>query len=278
MKVLVLGGTGMLGSMLVRHLSSVGHDVTFTTRNKVPSWLPLKTKVSMIKMDASEMPSVAGYDYIINAIGAIPQVSWNTFDYYYLNSVFPWKVSTACAFEGVKFIHVSSDCVFSGKKTTGYLATDACDIEDDDYPYGMSKFFGEPLGAIVLRTSIIGPAEKHVGLFERVRNFPEPTMGGYQNHIWSGVTTLFLSQFIDGLMTKPEIEIPPKGGLIQIASKPVSKCQLVELINEVFECGKTINPTTYGTDINRTLIPTMGYAPDIHEQLVMLKNWMKANE
>jgi dTDP-4-dehydrorhamnose reductase len=287
MKVLVFGGTGMLGHIVVKHLVSKDHDVTFTVRdNKVPNWFPMSKRAAVIKFSATgKIPDLTGYDWVINCIGNIKQKeNLKSVDYYQINSVFPWRLSLACKKVGVKMIHVSTDCVFSGEKIfskgqdnilNSYGPLDKLDAKDD---YGMSKALGECSDAVVIRTSIIGPSDKTHGLFEWFRNAPD-TVDGYVNHFWSGVTTLFLAQFIERLMTAPEIEIPQEGGLIQLASPPLSKYTLLKLISDVFDIPKVVYEAVppNGEPINRTLLPSVKYAPDIHSQLVELRDWMKIN-
>ena len=55
---------------------------------------------------------------------------------------------------GAKFIHYSTDCVFSGARGN-YTEDDTPDAVD---VYGLSKYLGEVVGAgaLTLRTSIIG--------------------------------------------------------------------------------------------------------------------------
>lgn len=276
MKIIVFGGSGMLGDILCQTLIKKNHDVTITTRSRIPKWLPVsKKKVSIIKFEASDaLPDLSEYDYVINCIGAIKQKNYSVSDFYHLNSVFPWKLTGVCLHQGPRVIHISSDCVFTGLSKEPYMASDPLDAVDD---YGFSKALGEPYGAIVVRTSIIGPSTETFGLFEWLRNNKNEEVPGYTNHMWSGVTTLYLSQFIEKLISEPEIEVPPTGGLFQVASKPVSKQTLLEIINEVFGLGKIIIPTQDKQDINRVLLPSTGYAPDIHSQLVYLRDWITLN-
>lgn len=277
MKILVFGGNGMLGHVVVKYFVSKDHDVSFTVRSKVPTWMPLIKPARVMKFEATnKIPDLTGYDWVINCIGNIKQkeVSQPS-DFYQVNSVLPWRLALACKKVGVKLIHISSDCVFSGKKlTNGYNPGETMDAEDD---YGISKALGEPSDAVILRTSIIGPSDVKLGLFEWFRHERKKIVTGYENHLWSGVTTLFLAQFMERLMTENILEIPEAGGLIQIASPPVTKALLLQLINDVFDLKKEITPHCTPEPINRTLIPSVTPAPDIHSQLVELRDWMKLN-
>jgi len=277
MKILVLGGNGMLGHVVVKYLVSMNHNVTFTVRDEVPRWMPLTKAVGIMKFNATgKIPDLTGYDWVINCIGNIKQKTiLKPIDFYQINSIFPWKLALACKKATVKMVHVSSDCVFSGTKPAPeeYSPMDKLDADDD---YGMSKALGECSEAVVIRTSIIGPSEIPYGLFEWFRA-QKYEVTGYNNHIWSGVTTLFLAQFIEKLITSSDLLLPEEGGLIQLASGPVTKLMLLALINDVFDLKRVINETPAPVAINRTLVPSVKLAPDIHSQLVELRNWMAVN-
>lgn len=264
----------MLGSMVVRYLAEdCGHDITFTTRGEAPGWFPLKTPISVMKFDALEpIPDLTGYDWAINCIGVVKQLNPTPFDCYAVNSVFPWRLAAACKASGTRLIHVSSDCVFSGKAEMPYAASATMDAEDD---YGKSKALGEPVGALVLRTSIIGPADGTHGLFEWFFDGKHQA-NGYRNHIWSGVTTLHLAFLMNKFITG-EVSVPERGGLVQIASSPISKFQLLTMLNETFGHDVQITEVDAPESVNRALLPTMGYEQGIYSQLLELKKWMTAN-
>lgn len=276
MKVLVFGGSGMAGSVFSKYLAESGFDVTFTTRGTLPKFFPSAEKISVLKFDANKdiLPNMNGYDVVINCIGAIKQKEFAEKDFYFLNSVFPWMVSNACLEVGIPFIHLSSDCVFAGNKPK-YFGTEVRDASDT---YGISKALGEPTNGIVIRTSIIGPSDSKHGLFEWLRTNKNAKVPGYTNHKWSGVTTLFAAQFIGNVLLKSmgmDNEFKNKKGIIQLASPEISKFTLLENINNVFQLGKTIVKTKDATDVSRVLLPSMAMAPEIHDQLVEMKNWMK---
>lgn len=276
MKVLVLGGSGMAGSVITKYLAANGVDVTFTTRGSLPHFFPSAEKISVLRFDANKdvLPDMKNYDWVINCIGAIKQKDFAEKDFYFLNSVFPWMVSNACLLVGVPFIHLSSDCIFAGDKPQ-YFGTEARDATDT---YGISKALGEPTNSIVIRTSIIGPSDLKFGLFEWLRTNPQTKVPGFTNHKWSGVTTLFVAQFISKVFLEPQGgEFSNKKGVVQIASPEISKFTLLENINNVFQLGKTIVKTKDKQDISRVLLPSMAMAPEIHDQLVDLKSWMKDN-
>ena len=94
--------------------------------------------------------------------------------------------------EKIYFIHISTDCVFSGKDGN----YDELGMSDAEDLYGKSKIVGEILGnnKSVIRSSIIGPEQgSGRSLLNWFLNNESHELSGYRNHLWNGVTTLNLS-------------------------------------------------------------------------------------
>jgi dTDP-4-dehydrorhamnose reductase len=250
MKILILGAAGMAGSMITKYLSNY-YDITAWTRDDF----------DVLK---NNLPNFDVYDYVINCIGIIKQKASKEDDkkMFQVNTVFPHVLSLNCK----KLIHISSDCVFSGKipKEQSYSISDVKDAEDS---YGQSKADGEPIHkALVLRTSIIGPAKDNFGLFEWFKNTQENPVKGFENHLWSGITTLELAKVIHNIIDNNFYSC----GLYQIASEKISKLNLLLLINSIFDLNKNIISCMATDTINRSLIADIK-AKDIHVQLLELK-------
>jgi len=250
-KILILGAGGMAGSMISKYLVIQKHDVTAFLRKDFDA---LK----------DEIPNLNKYDYVINCIGLIKQKSDDSDLLYKLNAKFPKKLSL----KHKKLIHISSDCVFSGKikEKFAYSCNDVTDAEDD---YGKSKAQGEMIDAMVLRTSIIGPAKDNSGLFEWLRNSKEFNIKGFYNHFWNGITTLELSKIIHNIIIKNEY----KHGVSQLGSNCVSKLELLHLINSIFFLLKNIIPYEDVKTINRNLF-SFNYSKELALQLYELKEFM----
>lgn len=281
-KILIFGGTGMLGSMLSSYLHKCGHDITITARNKI------ETSYKLIIFDAEKdhIPNeIKHYDWIINCIGVIKQKN-NTQpkEYYTANSVFPWKLSLAANMNNVKMIHVSSDCVFDGtlEQELFYSAYHEPNAKDD---YGYSKALGEASNCIVLRTSIIGPLKNNYnGLFEWFRNTKDVRVGGYPNHLWTGVTTLELSKIISKIIEKNKYyseEYDKQQNVFQVSlEKQISKYDLLNKINYIFSIKKEIYENKDVQPINRSLKSNLNCLCDVVEndidtQLIELMEWEK---
>jgi len=153
-----------------------------------------------------------------------------------LNALLPHRVSLICRAAKIRMIHISTDCVFSGKKGN-YLESDKSDAED---LYGRSKFLGEVAyspHSITLRTSIIGRELKtRLGLIEWFLSQKDgDTIRGYKHAIFSGFTTDELSRIImSNIIPYPELT-----GLYHVSSDPINKYNLLQIANQVF--GRRIN-------------------------------------
>jgi dTDP-4-dehydrorhamnose reductase len=225
----------MLGSMLVRHLSQYT-PVQAVSRKDYNAIMEPDSKLEAI---------IQGSDYVINAIGAIPQRCENTGLLYSVNAIFPSRLAVVAERCGVKVINISTDCVYSGLRG-GYLETDTPDAADD---YGKSKALGEISNPYVLnlRCSIVGVEPKGgYSLFGWFLSRPKKyTAQGYVNHFWNGITTLHFSKICHGIIegrakmveaTNCTPHIIPSGW--------VTKYQLLKLCGEYFNRSDiTIKPT-----------------------------------
>ena len=133
-------------------------------------------------------------------------------------------------------IHISTDCVFSGKKGR-YTEDDPSDAED---LYGRTKYLGEVTypHCITLRTSIIGMELKNrLGLIEWFLA-QQGTINGFRNAIYSGFTTDEISRIIAKII----IPNPDLHGLYQVSSEPISKYNLLMLAKGCFKKEIDIQP------------------------------------
>ena len=245
MKILVFGSTGMLGHTLIKYLQSQKSiRVEFTVRNekKQNDCEKIFGKRAEFIVDAfnpeSALIAIQEYkpDFCINCLGLIKQKnkSKNYLKLIHVNSLFPHFLSEYCAQIGSRLIHISTDCVYSGKKGN-YTENDIPDPLDF---YGRSKLLGEVSNnnALTIRTSIIGPEiNSSKGLFEWFRSTDE-IVYGYSNAWFSGFPTIELSRIIFEYIMKKNI----KNDIYNLSSKPINKLNLLTLINEVYCLKKKI--------------------------------------
>ena len=157
MKIYVFGSTGMLGAYISTYLNSVKKNIVELTRND----LDVNNLSHSLINNLFEKLNITKEDIIINCIGIIPQsnsiISTTKCNYYKINAIFPIILNTICEKNGCKFIHITTDCVYSGDKGN-YNENDEHDEKND---YGVSKSLGELCtNATIIRTSIIGEEKK----------------------------------------------------------------------------------------------------------------------
>jgi dTDP-4-dehydrorhamnose reductase len=243
MKVLILGATGMLGNAMIRILSeNADWDVFGTVRSgsagrfysrriseKLLAGIDAENQDSLVSVFNRIRPNV-----VINCIGLIKQLAEANDPLLALsvNSLLPHRIARLCDLAGARLVHISTDCVFSGKKGN-YRETDPSDAEDI---YGKSKFLGEVNypHAITLRTSIIGhELQSANGLLGWFLN-QEAQCNGYVNAIFSGLPTVTLAQIVQSVV----IPRPDLSGVYHVAAQPISKHDLLKLIAKIY--GKSI--------------------------------------
>jgi len=178
-------------------------------------------------------------DAVVNCIGIVKQsaAAKDPIPSIRVNALFPHLLARVCAVHGARLIHVSTDCVFSGRKGS-YREEDPSDAED---LYGRTKFLGEVSGegCVTIRTSMIGREliSSH-GLVEWFLAQRGKSVRGYRRAVFSGFTTSALSQVIgDIVIPRPELH-----GVWHVASKPISKFDLLSLIKDVYHLTTTIEP------------------------------------
>jgi len=241
-KIYIFGSTGMLGTYVTKILSN-DFNITCITRKEFDilndTWQKLNKILSCLNEN----------DVIINCAGIIPQ---KTNDHEYgkyikINTLFPHKLQEIVEKSNAKFIHITTDCVFDGKK--GYYNEN--DNHTETNVYGSSKSLGEPENATVIRTSIIGEELNHKkSLLEWVISKKNCTINGFANHFWNGVTCLTLSNIIENTITN---NLYWKGVRHIFSHDTVSKYKLCSIINEVYELNINIEKHKTKNTIDKTL-------------------------
>lgn len=260
MNLLILGAQGMLGQMACRYFSGKA-GVTVTALN-------MRYEVSnhneFIEHINAHVP-----DVVLNCIGLIKQHRPAAKALYDINARLPGCLA-AGLHSGIVLVHPSTDCIFNGIQAGMYGSAQAPDAEDD---YGISKSMGELAVALrprtlLIRTSIIGPDERHNGLGLMawfMRQARGTRVNGYTNHLWNGITTLEWCKIVESLLEETrnfEHARVVQPGLIQ----PVSKYELLDRMNSIFDRGVDVYPHEDAHCVNRSLLPNLA-APPIEQQL-----------
>ena len=203
-RVLVLGSKGMLGHALVRVFMENGFEVLEANRDG----LPVVSGNGVIKFNPqinsvdSLIEQIDKSDYIVNAIGIIPQVfsKYDSQTILRINRDFPRDLSKLSEKFGLKIIQIATDCVFSGNDGN-YFETSSYSPND---LYGSSKSQGEELSPEIMhiRASIIGRelASKNSLLEWFISQPNKSTVKGFMNHKWNGVTTLHFARVVTGVI------------------------------------------------------------------------------
>jgi len=247
MKVLILGGSGMLGHKLWQVLRT-DFDTWVTIRGsfrevqyynifdrqRLLEGVNALDFDTVIKAVASVQPDIA-----INCIGIVKQVPMvkDPITTLTVNALFPHKLANLCREARSRLIHISTDCVFSGRKGM-YSENDVADAEDF---YGRSKLLGEVEGpgCLTLRTSIIGRELKTTnGLVEWFLANKGSRVRGYNRAIYSGFTTLAIAKIISDII-KQHTEL---SGIYHVSSDPISKYDLLGLLRDAYRVQIEIEP------------------------------------
>jgi dTDP-4-dehydrorhamnose reductase len=262
-RILILGGAGMLGHRLSIELSRE-HEVWATIRSDSDD-LPALPGVDRSRLfdsvdvtSADQLTRVIGDTHpelVINCVGLVKQRSAanDSLLAIEVNSLLPHRLASACLAAGSRLLHVSTDCVFSGRDGA-YTESSIPDAED---LYGRSKLLGEVAypHTITLRTSIIGRelstrqglAEWFLAQTHRVK--------GYTRSRFSGVTTHEFARVVSAYVI-PRSDL---AGLYHLSSSPISKFELLEELASAYGrdveieaesetvCDRTLDSTRFRT-------------------------------
>lgn len=197
---------------------------------------------------------------IINAIGIVPQAvsaDVSAREYMTVNAIFPHYLAFACSQFGARMFQVSTDCVFSGRKSDGLETTSYFEDSEpnEEHIYGLSKGLGEPLsdGCSVIRSSLIGEDPVHGrSLLQWVLNAgsSSDSIDGYKNHFWNGITCLQLAKVIHEIIEK---DLFWKGVRHFFSPGRLSKFDLVSIIVEEYKLQCTVNPYFLPETIDKSL-------------------------
>jgi len=285
--ILILGGTGMLGSAVTKSFSDWSGKVFVSSRAEQPAFL--ESQQSWLKFDAAKdhdlraLDGVPKIDFVVNCIGVIKPYILDSdaskrANAIQVNTLFPQSLESWASRNGARVIQIATDCVFSGRRGM-YLESDPHDATD---VYGKTKSLGEVPSASMmhLRASIIGPeVGRSTSLLEWVRKQPKGAkIPGYNNHFWNGVTATHFASVTKVIISSNFF----KAGVQHLVpADELSKYELVSAIAQHFgredleiesvESGSPVNRTldTEFQDINLLLWKEAGYAtpPSISQMI-----------
>ena len=267
MKILVLGKTGMLGHVVYTYFLEQGYEVYGTTTGNEIFYDAYKNQENLENIIRDIKP-----DVIINCIGILNKVAEENHHLAVsLNSLLPHYIDLLSKKYNFKFIHISTDCVFDGKR--GNYKED--DIQTATSFYGRSKALGEINNNrnLTLRTSIVGPDNnpKGIGLFQWFI-MQSNEVEGYTKVIWTGVTTVQLAKAIEkgikndltGLHHVVNNDFIAKKDLLELFKKHFNKDIIIKN-NDMLASEKTLIRTEKSFDFE---------IPSYDEMIEQMKEWV----
>ena len=236
MKILVLGAGGMLG-----------HKLCETLRGRFEVWGSVRGSPETLRGVMPSKRVYGGVDVrdlsrvrraldacrpgvVINAVGVVPQSgSVSASDFIHVNALFPHLLADLCSRQGMRLVHISSDCVFSGA-LGNYNEGDVPDPAD---LYGRSKWMGEP-DALTLRTSMVGwGLNSRYGLLEWFACRRGMRINGYRRAVFSGLSTSVLSNLLGDILDIHK----DLTGIYHLSSTPISKYDLLVRLRDALGWG-----------------------------------------
>lgn len=272
-KVLVIGCKGMAGHVIKTYLESLNnYQVIGIARN-------VNSNENLFNLDVSDTNKLeqilkeSSFDIVINCIGLLNKTAEDNPELaVWFNSYFPQLLASYGRKYNFKLIHISTDCVFSGKEG-GY--------KEDSFKngigfYAQSKALGEVVNSkdLTFRTSIVGPELKQngIGLFHWFMNQTDEIFG-FTEAYWSGVTTIELAKGIN-----EAIQQDLSGLYHFVNNSKISKYNLVKEFNTVFKDGKTMITKKTDYKVDKSLISTrtdFDYTVPSYKKMVLeMKEWM----
>ena len=250
-RVLILGGTGMLGHKVFQQARTRFPETWCTVRgtrdesglDRIGLAVPaasVREHIDVMSWAAvSELLRQFRPDVVVNCIGivkqreeakaALPSIT--------INALLPHRLAAELAGWNGRLVHISTDCVFSGNRGH-YTEDDASDAQD---VYGRSKLLGEvtAANAITLRTSMIGrELREHRSLLDWLLQQNGRTIKGFRRAFYSGLTTNELARVICNVIENH----PGVNGLFQVTSDTITKYDLLRLIVDAFGLEIRVEP------------------------------------
>lgn len=246
----------------------LGHAAWLAFRDRFDCWVTLRRSLgetigahlfrpekTVESVDATRIATVAAAldavrpDVVVNAVGLVKQAPDATDAPLgiQLNALFPHQLARCCAERSAVLVHLSTDCVFSGRRGM-YREDDPADADD---LYGRSKRLGEPIGPniVTLRTSFIGfELASARGLLEWCLSQRGGRVTGFRRARFNGLSTPVLAGMMARLIESGSLA----AGTYHVGGEPIDKYSLLVLIRDAFDLDLEIVPADVPV-VDRTL-------------------------
>ncbi len=272
MKTLVLGATGMVGHTVSIYFKEAGHDVTAFSRSKFIQCKNITGDITDFEL-VKRIIYEGDYDAVVNAVGILNQDAEDNKPYaVLLNSYLPHYLSDITKNLKTKIVHLSTDCVFSGK-IGGYTETS---LRDGETFYDRSKALGEIENSkdLTFRNSIIGPDmnKDGIGLFNWFMR-QHGQINGFAKVIWTGVTTITLAKALERAL-----EENLTGLYNLVNNETISKFDLLKLFNKHMKNNEISILPSEQISIDKSLLNTrkdFSYiVPSYEDMIIEMKEWI----
>lgn len=292
MRILIVGGDGMLGHQLFLTLKNK-HEVKVTLRQNLANYhqyqlfdnqnsyagIDVRVIEDLLQVINDFKPQA-----VINCVGIIKQrkSAKEAIPSLEINSLFPHRLALICKAINARMIHMSTDCIFSGKKG-GYTEDDVSDAED---LYGKSKYLGEVHDphCLTIRSSIIGlELSRNAALIEWFLA-QNGAIKGFKRAIYSGLTTQEMSRLINRLLEQH----PDLSGVWHVSSDPINKYDLLCMFSQMlgrtdvqiepeeqFVCDRSLRSEYFKQKTNYQAPAWRQMLEELAEQVKMRKNIRK---
>lgn len=276
MKFFICGCNGMAGHTISLYLQEQGNEVygfDLKESKLIKSFAGNAFETETI----SRVIKDGKYDTVINCIGVLNQFAENNHALAaFLNSYFPHFLAKTTEGTDTQVIHMTTDCVFSGKKGS-YTEHD---LRDGETFYDRSKALGEldDDKNLSLRNSIVGADinPNGIGLLNWFMNNTKeehPVVNGYTKAMWTGQCTYQLAKTMEAAAKERA------HGLVNaVPDTDISKYELLKLFNKYLRGGRVqINPVE-GVNADKSLKRTnwdFNYRiPDYEQMVAEMAEWI----
>ena len=258
MRILVLGANGQLGSDLVRHWRDEGEDVVSATRQDAR----IEDHRAVSDLVARICPTV-----VVNTTAwtDLPGCEEDPSSAFAVNALGALHAARASATVNARLVHISTDYVFDGAKSSPYVEGDARRALN---VYGASKLAGEDLAAqgcprsTIVRLSAIygaaGASGKGGNFVETMRRLA--ASGASPNVIADQVTSP--TSTLDVAPALLDIIRPGTEGVVHLAA--AGSCSWHEFASAIFELSgakarpQPVTAETYGGPVRRPAFSALG--------------------